>query len=99
MVKQVIWSNTAKTSKQEILSYWTKRNKSNRFSKILNKLLKDASKIIGEFPLAGKSTGRPDIRIKIVRDYLIFYKISDDRILILFIWDGRRNPEDLQWTY
>lgn len=99
MVKKIIWSKTAKASKKEILIYWNNRNKSNTFSQILDKLIHDGIKSISEFPTSGKATSNKEIRIKIVRDYLVFYKISNEEILILLIWDGRRNPKDLPWAY
>ena len=99
MAKKIIWSKAAKASKRDILLYWNERNKSNRFSQKLNTLIHDAVKSIGEFPTSGKLTSNKDVRIKIVRDYLIFYAIRADQIIILLIWDGRRNPEDLPWSY
>jgi toxin YoeB len=97
MAKQIIWSAIAKASKKEILLYWKHRNSSNRFSKHLNQLFENAIVIISEFPSAGKPTRKKDVRIKIVKEYLIFYKVYDDHISILLIWDGRRNPKDLDW--
>ncbi|RYD81889.1 MAG: hypothetical protein EOP53_05200 [Sphingobacteriales bacterium] len=31
------------------------------------------------------------VRVKIVRAYLIFYKISPKNITVLSVWDGRRD--------
>ena len=99
MVKKIIWSKTAKASKRDILIYWNNRNKSNIFSQIVDKLIHDGIKSISEFPASGKVTSNKGIRIKIVRDYLVFYKFNSEEILILLIWDGRRNPKDLPWSY
>ncbi len=100
MAKKIIWSKTAKISKQDILSYWNERNKSTRFSQKLSTLIHDSVKSIGDFPTSGKLTSNKNVRIKIVLDYLIFYAIRDDEIImILLIWDGRRNPQDLPWSY
>lgn len=99
MAKKIIWSKTAKISKRNILSYWNERNKSTRFSQQLNKLIHDAVKSIGDFPTSGKLTNSKNVWIKIVLHYLIFYAIRADEIMILLIWDGRRNPQDLPWSY
>ena len=99
MAKKIIWSKTAKASKRAILLYWNERNKSNQFSQKLNTLIHDAVKSIGEFPTSGKLTSNKQVRIKIVRDYLIFYAIRSDEIIVLLIWDGHRNPQDLPWSY
>jgi len=99
MAKKIIWSKTAKISKQDILTYWNERNKSTRFSQKLTTLIHDAVKSIEDFPTSGKLTSNKNVRIKIVLSYLIFYSISANEILILLIWDGRRNPQDLPWSY
>ena len=96
MVKQVVWSLRAQNDKKEILDYWRQRNKSNRYSKKLNELIKEAINIIAEFPHIGKSTNDNHARIKIVRDYLIIYEETDTQIFILTIWDSRQNPDKLK---
>ena len=97
MVKQIIWSKKAQTDRKEIFKYWNKENKSNRYSKKLNELFKEAVRLIAEYPEIGKFTDNKNARIKIVRDYLIIYEI-DERgyLLILTIWDSRQNPKKLE---
>lgn len=74
MVKQIIWSRKAQTYRKEIFNYWNKKNKSNRYSKKLNELFKEAVRLIAEYPEIGKSTDDKNARIKIFRDYeLVFY--------------------------
>ena len=34
-------------------------------------------------------------RTKVLRDYLIIYEITLNEIVILSIWDFRKNPQDL----
>jgi plasmid stabilization system protein ParE len=97
MVKQVIWSFRAKDSLKEILSYWTSRNKSATYSKKLNKLISEAVKLIGQFPNSGKLTDDLNVRVKIVRVYLIYYEQYDDGIQIIQILDGRRDPDNLKY--
>ena len=96
MVKQVVWSPRAQNDRKKILEYWLLRNKSNRYSKKLNRLIEDSIKIIKDFPQIGKLTDAPNTRIKIVRDYLIFYEETDTQILILTIWDSRQDPDKLK---
>jgi len=96
MVKQVIWSIQAQNDRKQILEYWRQRNKSNQYSKKLNNLFKEAVKLITEYPQIGRVTDDSQARIKIVRDYLIFYEETNDQILILTIWDNRQDPERLK---
>jgi hypothetical protein len=41
----------------------------------------------------GTETDVPNVRVRVVNVYLIFYEVVEDEIWILSIWDGRRNPE------
>lgn len=93
---EIVWSRRAQNDRKQILNYWNQRNKSTAYSKKLNKLFNEAVKIILDFPGIGKPTEDPGVRIKIVRDYLIFYEPTETQILILTIWDSRRNPDELE---
>lgn len=95
MAKQVVWSLRAQTDRKEILKYWLVRNKSNAYSKKLNQLFKESVKIIVDFPQIGKLTDETNIRIKIVKDYLLIYEDAETQIFILTIWDSRQNPDNL----
>ena len=96
MVKQVVWSLIAQNDRKGILHYWRLRNKSNTYSKKLNQLFKESIQIIRDFPQIGKLTDDSNTRIKIVRDYLIFYEETETQILILTIWDSRQDPDKLK---
>lgn len=96
MVKEIIWSLRAKTDRREIIKYWNDRNKSNSYSKKLNLLFKEAIRLISEFPEIGRPTDIENVRIKVVRDYLIVYEKTPVFIYILTISDGRRDPERLK---
>jgi addiction module RelE/StbE family toxin len=96
MAKRVIWSVNAQADRKNILTYWTQRNKSPAYSKKLNRLFKDAIRLIADFPNIGKPTGIKNIRVKIVRDYLIIYEEASLQIIILSIWDARQDPAKLE---
>jgi toxin YoeB len=80
MAKKVGWSLRAQNDRKKIFSYWNKRNKSNNYSIRLNRLFIEATKAISDYPKIGKITERENIRIKIVRDYLIVYKELENKI-------------------
>lgn len=63
----------------------------------LNKLFTDPIKIVSKYPGIGKLTDKENIRIKIVRDYLIIYEDLETEIHILTIWDSRRDSENLEY--
>ena len=62
----------------------------------LNERFKEAIKIIKSFPQIGKMTDSENVRMKIVRDYLIIYEETETTINILSIWDGRQDPSKLK---
>lgn len=81
MAKEVVWSLRARDERKHILQYWRLRNKSSAFSRKLNQLFAESVKIITDFPQIGKLTDDPNIRIKIVKDYLIAYEESETKYL------------------
>jgi len=95
MVRRIVWSANAIGERNSILAYWAKRNKSKVFSKKLYVLFVEALERLSINPNIGHTSNRKDTRLKIVREYLIVYKIDFDSIKILSIIDGRRNPEEI----
>jgi plasmid stabilization system protein ParE len=94
MVRKIIWSANAKDERIEILEYWIKRNKSNIYSKKLNLLFKEAINLVAKNPTIGHITIKENVRVKIVKQFLIIYEIADDSINIHSIFDNRRDPEE-----
>ena len=91
MARKIIWTQGAHEERKEILEYWIKRNKSKTFSRKLNKLIITALHDLGKNPLIGRKTEITNVRVKIIREYLLFYEISPTSIYVLSLWDGRRN--------
>ena len=96
MAKQIIWSLRAQKDKKEIFKYWTQRNKSNHYSKKLNQLFKEAILLLRQHPYIGRPTDDALVRIKIVKEYLLIYEVTETSINILSIWDGRQDPSKLE---
>lgn len=95
MAKRLIWSPVAREIRKEILQYWILRNKSKRYSQKLNILFENSAQQIANFPHSGISISGNVYRGKLIKDYYILYKIKDDSVEILFIWDTRKDPADL----
>ena len=96
MAKKIKWSPLAARKFDEILEYWTNRNKSEFFSEKLIDLFEDATELIANFPEMGRSTDIENVRQKLVRDYLIFYEVDGEIINILTVWDSRQDPDKLK---
>jgi addiction module RelE/StbE family toxin len=93
MAKKIDWSERARRELFEILAYWSNRNKSKVYSKKLNQLFLEDVERLSETPEIGKPTRFLNVRMIIVRDYLVYYKIHTLYIEIITIWDSRRDPE------
>lgn len=93
--KPIVWTNTSKIEKRKILQFWVDHNKNSDYSISLNKEINDILDSVSIFHYLGKPTNFEKIRVIIVRNFSIFYKITDDEILVVGIWDNRQNPEKL----
>ena len=95
MAKPVIWSLKAKEERREILEYWVNRTGNKKYSKKLAKAFREKVKFITRHNYAGTATDIDNIRATVCGNYILFYEVDNDFIKILSVWDGRRNPEDL----
>ena len=98
MAKEIVWSRKAHDDRKAILDYWRDRNKSYAYSIELNSLIKDSVRLITRFPKIGRETDVKNVRVKVIRDYLLIYEDHADRIAILSMWDTRQDPEKLKRT-
>jgi len=95
MVKYKIeWSIEARLDLLDILNFYIDRNKSSGYSKKIKSRVNSSIKLISKNPLIGLQTQIVTVRAFVTGDYQIIYEIIDDLILIIMIWDCRRDPED-----
>lgn len=93
--REVIWTKVSEIQLKEILEFFTNRNKSGEYSRKLYKKFKAELKTVSKNPELGIKTKLDLIRGLIIEDYIIFYEILEDRIIILKVWDCRQNPDKL----
>jgi|SRR5690554_606526 len=91
--RKIVWTERAEWERKDILEYWINRNKSKTFSLKLNKIIREEIVNLAINPEIGRLTEVKNVRLQIIRDYLLFYQISGNKIFILSIWDSRRNPK------
>ncbi len=89
--RKIIWTKTANLERKEILEYWILRNKSKRFSIKLNYLILQTLEVLRENPTIGRRTNIDNVRVKLIREYLLLYEFTESDLIILSIWDARRN--------
>lgn len=96
MAREIIWTERAQKDRIAIFIYWNRRNKSTLYSKRLNELIKESLLLTSKHPLIGQLTDKENVRVKVLRNYLIFYETTVKKMVVLSIWDCRQNPEDLE---
>lgn len=97
MAKKIEWTQTSIKDRFTIYHFWINNNKSDSYSKKLEILFNDAAKLISEFPEIGTETDYPNLRVKVIKSYKLFYINEVDKIQIVSVWDCRQNPSDLKF--
>lgn len=96
MVKRtVVWTVTAARQRREILIYWNKRNGSTYYSRKLIQLIARHIQVIVNQPESFKSTIYPDTRESAMGHFSIFYKMTEENLIITAFWDNRQDPKVL----
>ena len=97
--RKIVWINSAKLELKEILIYWTKKTKSKTYSKKLSILVTEAINLLSQHPKIGRTTNDANTRISIVHNYPIFYEVTETQLIILSIWDARRDENNTDFDY
>jgi len=96
MVKRkIVWSHRAKITRYKILEYYKDRNKSNTYSIKLNRRFNKELGLLLQQPDLGIKTDIENVRGLIISDYILFYELTADIVIVHTIWDSRQNPHDL----
>jgi toxin YoeB len=80
MVKRIVWTNTAKKARRDILEYWIKHNGSNTYSKNLSRLFRIKVALLQSGHYLGKPTDFKDVRVSLVSHFSIFYKVGEGAV-------------------
>jgi plasmid stabilization system protein ParE len=95
MVKRkIVWSNRAKIRLFAILDFYIVRNNSKTYSIKLQKLISKEVNLLLKQPDLGLKTSEDTTRGLIIENYIVYYEITDDKIIIHTIWDSRQNPDN-----
>ena len=92
--RKIVWSNRAIKRLYGILDFYIKRNKSKTYSNKLQRLINKEVKLLVKNPDLGLKTTEDTTRGLIIGNYIVYYEITDDKIIIHTIWDSRQNPDN-----
>jgi plasmid stabilization system protein ParE len=76
-----------------ILEFYIQRNKSKTYSIKLQRLINKEVKLLIKNPDLGLRTTEDSTRGLIIQDYIVYYELTHDKIIIHTIWDSRQNPD------
>ena len=93
--RKIIWSHRAEIKLFEILEFYSVRNKSKSYSAKLFIRFNKELKLLIKQPLLGIKTEIEVVRGLIVDDYIIYYEVFNNKIIVHTLWDCRQNPDDL----
>lgn len=81
--KKIIWSPSAKNELKIVLEYFNKRNGNAVYSlKILNEI-EDLTRTLSKSEFIGRLAFNKTTRVIPMKDYLLFYEINSNKIIIL----------------
>ena len=96
MAKRAVkWTRTADIQYVGVLEYWVKRNKSATYSRKLIRIVEAQTNQIAETPFIYPKTNLKDTWVASLGNFSIFYKVTDDEIVITAFWDNRQDPKKL----
>ena len=94
--RKIIWSHRAQIRLFQILEFYSERNQSKDYSLKLNAAVKKQLSQIQRQPEIGIKSEIESVRGLIFDNFIIFYEVDSNNIIIHSIWDCRQNPEDLK---
>ena len=93
MVKTISWKPKASQQYHEIIRY-LKAEFSEAVAEKFVRRVTEKTELLARYPESGQPTRYKTIRRKKIGRYNYFYyRISGAKIIILFIWDGRMDPD------
>lgn len=92
MAKRIVWSIQARADRQNILEYWFKRTGNKKYSLKLALQFRETIRLISLYNYLGRPTSIENIRVCVLGDYLLFYKLSERLLEVVAIFDNRRDP-------
>ena len=94
--RKIVWSHRARIKLLMILEFLTERNKSKTYSKKLyTRFNKELSLLLTQ-PEIGIKTELDSVRGLIVEEFILFYEVTTEMIIVHTLWDSRQNPTDLK---
>lgn len=96
MALRVVWSGPAQVQRLAALKYWWERNGNSAYSRKLDLRFRSAVRLISRNPKLGRPSSFSGVRVKSIGDYLLFYRVDLEVVVIAALWDNRQDPKKLK---
>lgn len=94
---KIIWTEEARIQFEDTLEYCIHHNKSNTYSNKLRIAVTKKQELILENPKYGKPlTYKGVLKVQVLKNFSLIYKLDNQNIIMIACWDNRRNPKDLK---
>ena len=94
--RKIVWSHRAGIKLLMILEFYSERNKSKTYSKKLyTKFNKELSLLVNQ-PEIGIKTELESVHGLIVEEFILFYEVTTEMIIVHTLWDSRQTPSELR---
>jgi plasmid stabilization system protein ParE len=77
------------------LKYWTQRNQSTTYAEKLIEITAKHLKVISKNPEVFKETEFDTLRESAMGHFSLYYKITEDHIIVMAFWVNRQDPKKL----
>ncbi len=94
--KPVTWSVRAREELNTILRFYRERNGNSAYGTKIQNRIDLLVLYVSRNEEYGQATDRPDIRSVVLKPFELIYKITENKIIIVSIWDARRDPDSLK---
>jgi len=95
MAARIVWTPQAKIDRFDILNFYHENGTPKSTLIELDNKIRNIIEYLSYFPELGVAYKSKNARILYKDNYSIIYRIENEEILILQIWDTRQNPKNL----
>ena len=92
----IVWSSKAKIDLINLYEFYNYRNKSKTYSLKLHRKIQKEIKLLLKQPEIGKKTNKIGVRGLLIDNLYLFYKIFQEHIVVLAVWENSQNPSKLK---
>lgn len=93
--RKIIWSHKARIKLYEIMDFYIERNGNSAYSAKLYKLFTKNIKLLLSHPNLGIKTDIEGVRGLVIADYIIFYELIGNDLVIHTLWPTKQDPNKL----